>query len=147
MSDRRGAVLQVAKEAYRKKAHTGSRAKLVDVDDFEFLQEELARYGPEPVGFVFELADSGLEAVPDEWAVASRWWLEPGVPELDLDIRPEDVTGEPDLRLNRRPTSWEARLVVPTVTGEWVLIRYGDTIPEALRALALAVERVEVLHG
>lgn len=81
MSDRRGVVVQVAEEAYRKQAG-GSRARLVDGDDLEALLDELARYGPEPVGFVIELHEDGVDDVPDGFAVRSRWWLTPGEKEI-----------------------------------------------------------------
>lgn len=70
---RRGVVLQVAEDAYRGRE---SRSKLVGADDFEALQDEFWEYGPEPVGFVFEIDDDALEELPDEWAVRSKWWLD-----------------------------------------------------------------------
>lgn len=68
---RRGVVVQIAEDAYR-----GSRSKLVDADDLEELQDELTRYGPEPVGFVFEIDDEAVDELGDEWAVRSKWWLD-----------------------------------------------------------------------
>lgn len=147
MSERRGVVLQVAKDAYRKQ-RGGSRARLVDCDDLEALQDDLARFGPEPVGFVLEMSDRGLEAVPAEWSVRSRWWTGgDSLDELPIELRGEDITGPPDVDLSRRPSTWESRLVIPTLTGDYTLVRRGDTIPEALRALALAAERLEALDG
>lgn len=58
------AELAVDPEVYRR-----GRSRLVDVEDLEDLQDALETYGPEPVGFVIELNERGLQDLPDEWRV------------------------------------------------------------------------------
>lgn len=80
MGDRVRAQIAVHADAWRAEGPLRKRSRLVDVEDLEALVDELERYGPEPVGFVIEVDQAGLEQLPVDWhverrvGVAEDWW-------------------------------------------------------------------------